>query len=136
MTPDLPLWKDAAPLGSNGRAIKQRDNPTTRARGPGGAVRWNAPDTSHEAARRIAAASGRLCRLVLDHIRSCGPHGATDAETQAALGILMQTQTPRRKSLADVGAVVFAGFYRPTPSGRRARVWVTPENLRREGGGE
>jgi hypothetical protein len=135
VTPDLP-WKDAAPLGSNGRADENEHDQSTTPAVSGGLVRWNAPETSHEAARRIAGVSGRLCRLVLDHIRSCGPHGATDAETQAALGILMQTQTPRRNTLEKLGAVVFAGFYRPTPSGRRARVWVTPEHVQWEGGGE
>ncbi|MCA9289010.1 MAG: hypothetical protein KDA05_10525 [Phycisphaerales bacterium] len=99
-----------------------------------GAVRPSAPETSHAAAKAIAACAGELCQRVHRYIDAQGEHGATDHESQAALGLLMQTQVPRRNALAAAGFVVWSGRFRPTPSGRRARVWVTPRNLKAEGG--
>jgi hypothetical protein len=72
--------------------------------------------------------AGALCQRVLGYIRERGAVGATDAETQEALGMLTQTETPRRRALAQSGAVVDSGQRRLTPSRRKAIVWVTPEH--------
>ncbi len=124
--PDTPPRNDAAPTGIGAgvktRATSPNDTPSTLA--PAGRA---APDTSHEAARRIEGIAGEMCQRVLAYIRACGAAGATDAECQAALGMLTQTQTPRRNTLAALGAVVNSGRKRLTPSGRRAIVWVLPE---------
>ena len=124
---NAPLFDDAAPGGAgagvNGPNTSPNLMPLTFA-----PTRRTAPETSQEAGRRIEGIAGALCQRVLAHIRECGAHGATDAECQTALGMLTQTQTPRRNTLAKFGAVVNSGCKRLTPSGRRAIVWVTPEN--------
>lgn len=121
---------DAAPrLGSSGAGVNGQStsqNPTPRSLSA--PARRDGPSTSREAARRIAPVTGELCQRVLAYIRSRGTEGATDCETQAALGLLMSTTTARRNTLAKIEAVVDSGDRRLTPSKRRAIVWVTPEH--------
>lgn len=98
-------------------------------------ARRNAPaGTSKAAAARIASGAARLRVRFLDYITAQGDHGATDAETQAALGMLTQTQTPRRRELVQLGLVRDSGQRRPTPSGCPAAVWVAAEPGGVEGG--
>ena len=125
---------DAAPrLGSSGASVRNLAPKCTRfGLAP---VRRSAPETSHDAARRIEGIAGALCQRVLAYIRDRQAEGATDAECQEALNMLTQTQTPRRNALAKLGAVVNSGKKRPTPSGRNAIVWVAPEYAPRTEGG-
>ena len=96
-------------------------------------ARRTAPQTTRDAARRIAGIAPTLRLQVLAAIREAGLCGLTDAEGVARLGLLAQTYTPRRRELAQLGAVVDSGRRRKTPSGRAAIVWTTPEHAR---GGE
>lgn len=86
----------------------------------------NAPaGTSQAAADRIAGHAPKQRAEVLAVIVRAGAHGATDAEIEAATGIRAQSVSPRRGELRALGLVVESGRRRPTPSGRRAAVWVT-----------
>ena len=67
---------------------------------------------------------GRLQAKVLDYIRACGLHGATDDEIQFALDLGAQTQTPRRYELAERKFIKKNGRQRLTRKGRFADVWV------------
>ncbi|MBX3404147.1 MAG: hypothetical protein KF699_12115 [Phycisphaeraceae bacterium] len=92
-------------------------------------ARHNAPaGTSGVAADRIAVHAKDLRARVLAFIVGQGPHGATDDEGEAALGIKCQTYTPRRGELVALGLVVDSGRRRNTVSGRPAAVWVTPNH--------
>ena len=87
-------------------------------------ARRNGPKTSKDAAKSAESFAGAQCRMVYDYIASQGEHGATDKETQAALGLSSDSQVPRRWTLHRAGQVVDSGRTRPTPSGRAAIVWV------------
>jgi len=100
---------------------------------PAPPARRTAPETTHEAARRIRGHAPTLRRRVLAAIREAGACGLTDAEGQAATGITPQSYGPRRGELAKLGEVADSGRRRKTPSGRRAIVWTTPEHASREG---
>ena len=92
-------------------------------------ARRNAPQgTSDVAAGRIAGYAKDLRARVLAFIVEQGPHGATDDEGEAVLGIKPQTYTPRRGELVALGLVVDSGRRRNTASGRPAAVWVTPNH--------
>jgi hypothetical protein len=93
--------------------------------------RRTAPATSREAAQRIADHAGTMEGQVLAFIRSRGLAGATDSEGQAALDLLAQSYTPRRRALVQRGAVVATDRKRATPSGRRAVVWIVAEAAHR-----
>jgi hypothetical protein len=80
--------------------------------------------TSEAAAVAIEPRSGTLRRMVLDHLRQCGAHGATDDEMQQALEMNPSTQRPRRVELVDSGLVKETSRTRRTRSGRQAAVWV------------
>jgi hypothetical protein len=89
----------------------------------------NAPaGTSGVAADRIARHAKDLRARVLAFIVEQGPHGATDDEGEAVLGIKPQTYTPRRGELVRLRLVVDSGRRRNTASGRPAAVWVTPNH--------
>jgi hypothetical protein len=93
-------------------------------------ARHNAPaGTSGVAADRIAGHAKDLRARVLAFIVGQGPHGATDDEGEAFLGIKPQTYTPRRGELVALGLVVDSGRRRNTASGRPAAVWVTPNHV-------
>ena len=80
-------------------------------------------DTSVAAADAIAGTTGRLRRLVLDHLKAVHPAGATDEEMQTALGMNPSTQRPRRIELVERHMVRDSGQRRKTTSGRWAVVW-------------
>lgn len=61
---------------------------------------------------------------VLDHIRACGPLGATDDEIEVALHLLHQTASARRRGLVLKDFVVDSGRVRLTRSKRFATVWI------------
>lgn len=80
--------------------------------------------TSCAAARAIKPAARTIGAAVLRFLVARGLQGATDEEVQLALGIRVQTQTPRRGELCKAGLVRDSGLRRPTTSGRMATVWV------------
>ncbi len=125
--PDPDPKKDAAPrLGRNGASADDQTS-QHRTRLPlTPPARHNAPSgTSGVAADRIAGHAKDLRARVLAFIVEQGPHGATDDEGEAALGIKPQTYTPRRGELVALRLVVDSGRRRNTASGRPAAVWVT-----------
>lgn len=133
--PDHPA-KDAAPLaGGAGVNSPNTSSDSTVARLPSiPPARRNAPvGTSDVAAGRIAEYANILRTRVFAFIVQQGPHGATDDEGEAALGIKPQTYTPRRGELVALGLVVDSGRRRDTASGRPAAVWVTPEHAPKAG---
>jgi len=78
--------------------------------------------TSAQAADSLGPATlNAMQRRVLKLLRD-NPHGLTDEEQQAALGMNPSTQRPRRIELVRRGLVVEAGTRR-TASGRMASVW-------------
>jgi len=81
------------------------------------------PETSNEAAASVLPFAPTLQLRVLDHLRACGAHGATDDEGELALGLKPQTYTPRRGELVKLGLVIDTGARRRTASGYRAAVW-------------
>lgn len=84
--------------------------------------------TSIAAAAAIKPSAGTLRAKVLEHLRQCGPHGATDEEMQRALDMNPSTQRPRRIELIeDFEQVFWGGQKRQTTSGRSANVWVLRE---------
>lgn len=83
--------------------------------------------TSRAAAEKIAPSAAALREQVLAFIRSRGTQGATDEEVQDALGMLGNTQRPRRGELVDSGHVRDSHQTRGTKSGRAAKVWVAKE---------
>ncbi len=118
---DTFLFPECAPgAGNNGRTSESSYSilPPSRR---------NAPATSRLAAQSMLHASGMLRARVHDFIRSCGALGATDRETQAALGLSSDTEVPRRWELEKRGEVVRTNRRRPTPSGRSAGVYVARE---------
>ena len=85
----------------------------------------NAPnETSAVAAMRMAEGGPLLRAAVLAFLASRGERGATDQETQDALGLSSDTQVPRRWELVKSGMVGATARRRPTRSGRGATVWV------------
>ncbi len=126
---NTPLFDEAAPLaggaGVNGPSYAHKFTrlPLTPP------ARHNAPaGTSGVAAGRIAGHAKDLRARVLAFIVEQGPHGATDDEGEAVLGIKPQTYTPRRGELVALRLVVDSGRRRNTASGRPAAVWVTPNH--------
>jgi hypothetical protein len=98
------------------------------------AMTFDGPDTSHEAARRIAGGAQDLRSKVLDHIRG-EPDGATDEEIQEALGMNPSTERPRRTELMQrrpqdspkcmrLGLIRDSGRRRKTRSGCPAIIWM------------
>jgi hypothetical protein len=78
-------------------------------------------ETSKAAAGQIETTTGELRARVLAHLKACG--GATDEETQDALGMAQNTERPRRVELVRAGRVIDSGETRKTKSGRSAVVW-------------
>lgn len=127
--PGPPKDDDAPRPGSNGASADDQtyDHRTRLPLNP--PARHNAPaGTSEVAAKRIAGHAKNLRARVLAFIIGRGPHGATDDEGEAVLGIKCQTYTPRRGELVALGLVVDSGRRRNTASGRPAAVWVTPNH--------
>lgn len=135
---NAPLFDDAAPGGAGAGVNGPNTSPdSTLARLPlTPPARHNAPaGTSGVAADRIAGHAKDLRARVLAFIVEQGPHGATDDEGEAVLGIKPQTYTPRRGELVALGLVVDSGCRRNTASGRPAAVWVTPNHAPKPEGG-
>ena len=129
--PDAPPENDAAPTGIGAGVNGPNTSPdSTFVRLPlTPPARRNAPQgTSDVAAGRIAGYAKDLRARVLAFIVEQGPHGATDDEGEAVLGIKPQTYTPRRGELVALGLVVDSGRRRNTASGRPAAVWATPNH--------
>jgi hypothetical protein len=80
--------------------------------------------TSKAAAAAIIPKATKLQTQVLDELKRRGSMGATDQELQKALGMLLQTELPRRVELVRAGLVKDSGRKRKTTSGRGAVVWV------------
>lgn len=89
--------------------------------------RHGAPETSRMAAKRIAGHAAKQRADVLAAIAKAGTFGASDAEIEQATGIRAQSISPRRGELRTLGAIVYSGKRRPTPSGCPAMVWVLSE---------
>ncbi len=82
------------------------------------------PTTSREAAEAIAPSVEILREQVRQYLKSQGEEGATDLEIQAALGMIGDTERPRRDELVKSFEVRNSGKRRKTKSGRSAIVWV------------
>jgi hypothetical protein len=131
--PDPAPRNDAAPAAT-GAGVKTESSPDILRRiAP--PCRRNAPQTSREAARRIAGHAHTLREQVFTFVESCGAHGATDQEIQTALELPSNTGNPRRCELRDMGRIVDSGQKRPTRSGCRAIVWVVAAHAQRQNGG-
>lgn len=89
----------------------------------------NAPETSRQAADRIAPTAATLRAKVLDAILAA-PDGMTDEEQQNALGMNGSTQRPRRGELVAAQLVADSGRRRKTRSGAMAVVWTATERAR------
>lgn len=74
----------------------------------------------------IADSAETLRRQVVDHIDSCGGHGATSDETEAALDLSHQTCSARFTEAKKYNQITPSGEKRMTRSGRWAAVYVTP----------
>ncbi len=85
------------------------------------------PGTSDEAARMAKPRAARDRARILAAIREAGPHGLTDDEGEARLGIIPQTYTPRRGELVKAGLVVASGKRRKTTRGCPAAAWIASE---------
>jgi hypothetical protein len=88
----------------------------------------NGTPTSSAAAERIAPTAGTLRAAVLDYVRNCKTHGATDEEMQVALQMNPSTQRPRRQELEKMGWVVRTERTRLTKSGRHAVIFVAVQS--------
>lgn len=84
--------------------------------------------TSEVAAKLIGSIAREQRGEVLAVIVKAGPFGATDAEIEAATGIRAQSVSQRRGELRSLGLIVDSWRRRPTPRGRPAAVWVTPNH--------
>jgi hypothetical protein len=86
-------------------------------------LRRGAHDTEREAALAAYETSAATRARVYRFIRDRGEAGACDHEVEAALGLRVQTVTPRRLELVELGLVVKTDGRRLTPRGRSAIVW-------------
>lgn len=93
----------------------------------------DAPDTERLAALSVYPRSGTQRRAVLDAIASAGERGLIDEEIAERLGMLANTERPRRVELEQGGWVVNSGRTRKTAaSGTEAAVWVLSAQGRAE----
>jgi hypothetical protein len=121
-----PEPEDAGPRASKASAEGMHGHTTRPEHAAGVRAPWraSAPSTSRDAAGRMAPALSPLRGRVLGHLIACGGTGATDEEAEQALGIKVQTYTPRRRELVMLGLVRDSGRRRCTDAGRSAVVWV------------
>lgn len=82
-------------------------------------------DTSEAAAHAIAPRSTAIRADVLRFVEGCGRLGTTADELCEAMGLKIQTATPRLNELASLEQIGDSGERRPTRSGRTAKVWVS-----------
>lgn len=92
--------------------------------GPG----WTEGTTSKEAARKILPHVTAQQQLIVAFLRERGASGGTYLEIADGAGVLAQSVCGRMVELVQAGAVRKAEFTRPTPSGRRAKVYVFVED--------
>lgn len=125
-----PPRNDAAPLAGGAGVTGPRTSIHDSTRLPlTPPAHRNAPaGTSGVAADRIAGYAAKQRADVLAVIVKSGAFGATDADIETATGIRAQSVSPRRGELRALGLVVDSGRRRPTPRGRPAAVWVTPNH--------
>lgn len=131
-----PPRSDAAPTGIGAGVFGQdvQRNSTSFPLQP--PAHRNAPaGTSEVAACRIAGHAPKQLADVLAVIVKAGAFGATDAEIEIATGMRAQSVSPRRGDLRKRGLIVDSGRRRPTPRGRPAAVWVTPNHAPKPEGG-
>jgi hypothetical protein len=79
-------------------------------------------DTSLQAALSMRAISNNMREDVFDFIEEQGD--VIDEDIEKCLGMRHQTASARRRELVLLGRVKHSGTYRPTTSGRAAKVWV------------
>jgi hypothetical protein len=79
-------------------------------------------ETSRAAAREIEPHADTMRAAVLEAIRKRGEYGATRAELVTALGMPVNSVTPRVWELVRAGLAYETSATRLTPSGRRAAV--------------
>lgn len=79
--------------------------------------------TSKAAASAMRPNAATLREKVFALIRYSGAYGKTDLEIQQGLDMEGSTERPRRIELMRAGRIRQDGT-RPTPSGRKAAVWV------------
>lgn len=84
-------------------------------------------ETSTEAAKSIKPHISGLHTRILALLKQRGAHGATDEEMQDVLGMIANTQRPRRIELQKKGVIVQAPMRRKTKKGRGANVWILKE---------
>jgi hypothetical protein len=85
-------------------------------------VRITDPETSYEAAEAVAPNKERDEVLTLRILREHAA-GLTDFELADIAGRQQTSLGCRRVALVRKGQVEYAGFTRPSPSGRSAKVW-------------
>lgn len=87
--------------------------------------------TQRKAAILVYPRTGTQRRKVLDYVAAEGERGATDEEIAAALGMLANTERPRRVELEEGGWIADSGLRRKTAaSGSDAAVWTLTEEGR------
>lgn len=79
-------------------------------------------DASLEAAAYLAK-TGRASTLRRQVLASIAASPATDQQLEHRLSVAGNSIRPRRKELLDRGLVEHSGDFRPSPSGRRAKVY-------------
>lgn len=97
-------------------------------------ARHDGPETSHQAARKVAPRTPTMRERVLACIVAAGSRGLTDAEGERVSGMRSQSWTPRRGELVKQGRVIDSGERRTTESGCEAIVWVAVEHAKAGGG--
>lgn len=87
-------------------------------------ARRSDPETSKESAARAESLAGEHCRMIAQALSEM-PHGGTCDEVADVIRVLNRHQVGRRMSdLVKDRIVVDSGNRRPTPSGRKAIVWL------------
>jgi predicted transcriptional regulator len=84
--------------------------------------------TSHAAAVNIKSKTKAIRISILEMIKSRST-GMTCDEVEIALGLRHQTASARIRELVQLGELTNSGQQRPTSSGRKAIVWITPKYL-------
>ena len=84
---------------------------------------YSNPTTSKDAASSMKVLAAEQRALVYHYICTQGERGATDEEIQEALGLRVQSETPRRGELVLHKLVLETEQRRRTRSGRWAIVW-------------
>jgi hypothetical protein len=90
-------------------------------------TRTSDPDTSREAARKIASSITTRQQLVLEYIRSRGTGGCTDLDIQRRFGDHGSTYRTRRAELTRLELVKDSGLRVEQDGGRRI-VWVAADH--------